>query len=161
MINYNYYKNMIISIYKVFTEIPGEVYIGHTTEPLNKRLEKHKTTCNYCATKDFKGTKQIELLTQVEIPYELSRIEKNKIAAPIEQLFMDKIPNKNIQNAEWTYEKYLQQRKDEWQRVREKRNKERRERVNCPQCGIELSKGALKRHMRESCKNKMTDTIKC
>lgn len=80
---------MKISIYKVYTDDPEEIYIGHTTMTLKRRLCFHNSQSNKAVTRYFKGIKQIVELhsyqSQLSDPFEIKK-EAEKIEQSFYQL---------------------------------------------------------------------------
>jgi hypothetical protein len=135
-----------------------KIYIGSTCNTLAKRLHHHKSTFN--STKD---TLSREILKYDDVKIELieyfpcnDRNELNKREGELMRQHKDQIVNKKI--AGRTQEEY---KNDNLEKIKEYKkqydehnkehiydikNKDRRSKIICSSCNLEISKGSIYRH---------------
>ena len=124
------------TVYKISTEKSDKVYVGSTTQPLNRRFTKHKSRpC--CACKELLelGECKIEAL---EVLYNCTKRELEIK----EQFYLDLLNEKavNKKRAHQTKEQRKQQRKESRNKCRQKWREENRDEYNEQQRNYRLKK---------------------
>jgi len=142
---------MVKCVYKIscVDENVEEFYIGSTIN-LYDRIRQHENLFNTgCKYKVYEFIRQNGGLSNWEIsPIEIFKLLDEDELRQYEQFYIDEYkPILNIRNAFGrNKEKFKISHKPHWQRNNKKKG-------NCPNCGKEMLKRHIKRHIRESCKH--------
>lgn len=137
---------------------PEEVYIGHTTQTLDERLQQHEHEDNICESRHIIAAGSYHIIELEKWP-----CDSFEEALKRERHWFDNIPNINkyrpfitkaeqqAYQKEWHEANPSKQKEYEANRNMDKRHANRRQLVMCPQCDKEIQKQGLNRHLK-SCK---------
>ena len=174
MVNYKNSKIYVIRSYQT-----DKVYIGSTTQPLSKRLQKHKNS--YKMYKNGKSNfvtsykmldyddHYIELVEKCpcDCREELRKIEgkyiremdcvNKRIAGRSKKEYDKTYRSNNKERIKIIQSKHYMENKEKIKIMRAKYRSEYKEKIKaktpCPHCGEIMNKSSISRHIRESCKS--------
>lgn len=155
-------------VYRISSGDHDRVYYGSTTLPIEKRLKEHvkcykaflsypsntKRWCSafYLFDKGI-GTIKIELVREVEFETlnELRRIEGEVIKSDpnaVNVCIPGRTREERLQN---NSEQINEKRRLKYQDQKQEISEMNKQRIHCPDCGAEISKGHLSRHRNNYC----------
>ena len=129
-------------IYKLYNE--GGDYYGSTKLAINLRVNLHENGVECCSSSVLKNYGKINYEIVETMDYE-DRIELRKR----EQYYIDNFPCINKIRAYTSNEERIKQKKERWNKVKDKRNAYKREKIDCSICKKQTTRGGLIQHNKK------------